>query len=122
MPNLNSREICPKAFAQDLRTRFRGSLTNLGFSPSTHVHQIDFSHISFLSSKKDIRFLNAVLAFWKELDPLQQELFIREFLEKGRYFSQWWRYYFDDADYRSEVRSIGMLAYHRLGGYINGKA
>ena len=111
-----------KRFARALKRKVKESFRSLGINPCTHIGDLDLSHTSFLSSKKDIVFLNEVYSFFLTLDPLQRIVFVREFLESGNYMAFWWRLYYDEREFRQEYALIADMAIKSFGGFFNEEA
>ena len=118
--NENIQKVRPRYVAETLRKRLRRSLTNVGMSPLMRVEEVDLSHVSFLTPKKEVDFIRKMKRFLMELDPLEREFFDKEFLCLGVEYRFWWRFYFNsDSEYSSEMRFLAYRAYKTLGGYFD---
>jgi|LAHS01.1.fsa_nt_gb hypothetical protein len=82
-----------------LRAAYRQALIEVGHSPDYHLYDLARD---FLVRKQDYaagRFLLSLYDFYhRQLDELEQMVFICDFLERGRHYRFWWFPYFEARD------------------------
>ena len=106
--------------ASALSDRFRNSLSVLGLSRDMHIFDLDFTHLSFFHNKEALGFIRLVQDFYTRLDPLEQLVFVNDYLEAGRHHAYWWMSYFTNDDYVVATKDMNLRLTKALGGKLDG--
>lgn len=103
----------PVTFAYIVGAMYRQALINIGFSPDTHIYDLPLDRIKKNHSSSSGKYILRVAKTYESLEGLEKDIFLNDFLEKGRHYRFWYLSRCNSRDYgrarKNTLRDISSL-------------
>ncbi len=85
---------------------FRQALLDLGYSPDSHVYDVDDDYLLYEKGTASNDFVSRVRSFYRSLSPFKRRILVCDYLEKGRHYRFWWLEYADEREYAKNCHEV----------------
>lgn len=77
-------------YINQFKRRYRDCLMHLGKSPDTHLYELSMESFTFSKKGEDLYLIDNLIKFYNKLEnDFMKNIFITEFLERGRHYPFW---------------------------------
>lgn len=87
-------------FAYVLGAIYRQALINIGFSADTHLYELPINGIKEREQDASTSFILEIAKLYEVLPFEEKNIFLIEFLEKGRHYNFWYLHYYGYKKFR----------------------
>ncbi len=90
----------PITFAYIVGAMYRQALINIGFSPDTHIYDLPLDRIKKNHHSSSGKYVLRIAETYNSLEGMEKDIFLMDFLEKGRHYRFWYLSLCNDRDYK----------------------
>ncbi len=100
------------AFGYIVGAVYRQALINIGFSADTHIYELPRERIRKNHLNVSGRYVLRTAAAYDSLNDLEKEIFVNDFLEKGRHYRFWYLSFCNSRTYmRAKKETIKEISH-----------